>query len=204
MKKVSISILPNPLFLDIDKALTYLKFESKWNLIISYNPKFVEKYYKAIYYIDKIKEAMVDDDIISIFTYSDNKLKRSVNRKKVQNIDLDENFDNFLNAKFDIAHTDSNNFFQRFKEFLKQNHEETRKQLMSDKYKNLVIAFTSATEWSQSKMDEETDRFILSMRNDNATDEEALNVCVIVIIFPDQALLEGKSTCTQYEYLCLV
>lgn len=135
---------------------------------------------------------MVDDDVLSFFTYDSSKLKRSVNKKLVQNIDLDENIDNFLNARLDISHPDNLNFFQRFRVFLEKNHEETKRQLMSDEFKNLIVAFTSKTEWAESKMDPATSAFIERMSTEYEEDD-AYKLCVIIVVFPDQQLLEGKS-----------
>jgi hypothetical protein len=50
--------------------------------LISYNPKFIEKYYKALYYISKVKDELQENDLVSFFTYTADKLKRSINRKK--------------------------------------------------------------------------------------------------------------------------
>jgi hypothetical protein len=66
----------------VKKCLIYFNFDIKWNLLISYNPKFIEKYYKALYYIAKVKDELQENDLISFFTYTTDKLKRSINRKK--------------------------------------------------------------------------------------------------------------------------
>lgn len=69
--------------------------------MVSYNPKFVENimstsavsFTKPLYYISKIKESMVDDDIFTLFTYKEKKLKRLIDRKKAT--DLGTLFPNF-------------------------------------------------------------------------------------------------------------
>ena len=59
----------------------YTDPKKKWNVIINYDTKFIEQYYKAISYISKIIEAMNDDDMITIIKYRNEGLKRIINKK---------------------------------------------------------------------------------------------------------------------------
>lgn len=100
-----------------------LDFKSAWNIFISYNPQFAERYHKSLVYINKIKEAFNDNDMLSILTYTDNKLKRSIDKKRTENINFDDNIDMFLSMEFSKAEKYSVNIFQRLNEYLRLHYE---------------------------------------------------------------------------------
>jgi hypothetical protein len=180
-----------------------MNYSKRWNLLISYNPNFVETYYKALYYIGQIKNSLSDDDLLSLFSYKEKTLKRSVNKKLSGNIDLDESLDSFLNVRFDgnkVAN--ETNFIERFKTFLKGSHQ-TDKMLRSNKFKNLVIAFTSEEEWEKSEFDEETIEFIenLEMKDKNLSESDDQNsilgsdyeLVLMLIVFKSGPCLKGNT-----------
>ena len=139
--------------LDLTKTLDYLNFNHQWNIMISYNARFVENFYKALYYIGDIKDCMLDHDLLTLFTYEKDTLKRSINKKFAKNIDLEDNIDNYLNTNPDIKTNDKTNFVQRFYNYIKvsNNHFQTLQMLKDKTMKNLVVAFTSKKEWKETK-----------------------------------------------------
>lgn len=60
--------------------------------------------------------------------------------------------------------------------------------------KNLVISFTSSKEWKNSKFSDETIKFIqkLKIKNSDANDGDYYNMCIFIIVFPDNPIFEGK------------
>jgi len=66
--------------------------------------------------------------------------------------------------------------------------------LKSFKMKNLVISFTSSKEWKNSKFSDETIKFIqkLKIKNSDANDGDYYNMCIFIIVFPDNPIFEGK------------
>jgi len=180
------------LILDIEKVLNYQNFDKKWNMIISYNPKFIEKYYKALFYLGIIIDSMWDDDMVSLFTYSGDHLKRIINRKNVGNIDLDENIDNFLNVNFGVDTPDTHDFLSRLEKFLTHKHFETKKFLMDSTYKNLIVAFTTTMEWKDKKMSSKVTSLIHSTRIEFFKKKQSLKLCLIIVMFDDQPLLDSK------------
>ena len=98
---------------DIELLNKTLKVKLKWNLLISIHPTFWEKYNKSLAYLNRIKESMRDDDTISLYTYSESKLKRGMHRRKANNINFEDNFDTYDSTDALLPNKDSINFIQR-------------------------------------------------------------------------------------------
>lgn len=130
---------------------------------------------------------MKQDDLFSLYTYNGNKLRCTITRKKVENVNFDENMDTFLNAKFNDTCTDNKNVLQRLNEYLRSNHHGTLKYLRSENYKNLVVAFTTESEWKDSELDTDTIDLIHSLCLD-CTFVDTYNLNIIIIIFPYNSL----------------
>jgi hypothetical protein len=104
--------------------------------MISYNPKFIERYHKSLFYISEIKGLMGDHDYFSMFNYEGDKLKRIFNHLMAHNVNFDTNVDNYLIAKLEIDNQDDVNFLQRFQRYLNGGHKGTKNTLMNRKYKS--------------------------------------------------------------------
>lgn len=175
----------------------------RWNLLICYNPSFITTYYKSLFYIGKIKDSLLKDDLISMFSYEGTTLKRSINKKTSGTIDLDENVDSFLNVRHDLKMADETNFIQRFKTFLVGgSHTQTDNMLKTTKFKNLVIAFTTEKEWKKSEFDNDAVKFIeqLKIKNKdlsgNKTKDDVVGssykLSLILVVFNSVPCLRGN------------
>mmetsp|Transcript_32253 Transcript_32253/g.28573 ORF Transcript_32253/g.28573 Transcript_32253/m.28573 type:complete len:272 (+) Transcript_32253:651-1466(+) len=175
--------------------------------MISYNAKFVQNFYKSLYYIGDIKDSMRDHDLLTLFTYEKNTLKRSINKKFAKNIDFEDNIDNYLNVKPDVENNNKTHFLQRFYNYIEKssNHLQTSHMLKTDNIKNLVISFTSLSEWKEAKFDNEfkclefIDKLMIERNEVNFAHlaqkketEDNYNICMIIIVFPDKPMMMNK------------
>ena len=178
----------------------YLNFTADFNLIVCYHPAFTEKYHLAQVFLNRFKEELNPNDTLSLFTYSEKRLKRRLNRKPIDKINLEENIDTYLNSDVSIENRNSLNFFQRFANYLEKNHEETGKQLCSRNYKNLIVAFTWEKEWKYSQFDLKTKHFLRSLKIEQDENKNSYFLWIIVIVFPEKPLLEYIGDYFDFEY----
>lgn len=63
---------------------------------------------------------------------------------------------------------------------------------MNDNYKNLIVGFTTDTEWKESKIDHLTEKLLNAITTKANPGSQYFNLCMIIIVFPDKSLLECK------------
>lgn len=155
--------------------------------MVCYHPIFSEKYYLAQIFLNKFKEELTQNDTLSLFSYSRRKLKKNLDRKYIDNINLEENIDTYLKTDVSIENRYSLNFFQRLWNYLDHNHDETIKQLCSKNYKNLIIAFTSENEWKNFNLDRKTKEFLRKLEIDKEKFGDSYFLWIIIIILPEKS-----------------
>ena len=155
--------------------------------MVCYHPTFSEKYYLAQIFLNKFKEELTQNDTLSLFSYSRRKLKKNLDRKYIDNINLEENIDTYLKTDVSIENRYSLNFFQRLWNYLDHNHDETIKQLCSKNYKNLIIAFTSENEWKNFNLDRKTKEFLRKLEIDKEKFDDSYFLWIIIIILPEKS-----------------
>lgn len=125
-------------------------FEIPWNIMVILNPKFVEKYFKSIEYLNHIKGAMWSNDLLSVYSYFKTKLKCHIMTKSCDSFNLDNGINNFLNTNIKATHLNNMNVLERLAQFFEKNQRQTKRMLTNTATKNLILAFTSkryASDW---------------------------------------------------------
>ena len=135
---------------------------------------------------------------MTLLMYTKLNMKKCIDKKVSKHINLEDNMENFLFSKREDLDNEKLNFFQRFSNYLNQQHPDqdkyketkmrqfTEKQLKSSHYKNLAIAFTSIDEWEKSKVDDKMREFFERVKIDKFEDDESIKCLFIIIVFKSE------------------
>ena len=103
---------------------------------------------------------------------------------------LEYNHENFFSNYFNIMDDDKYNFLQRLWRYIKSGHKDTERKLSNLQKKNLVIAFTSKSEWDNTFMDEETLEFIERMKLSDEV-KNPIKWWFFIVVFPDKYWMDS-------------
>lgn len=137
---------------------------------------------------------MSENDIMTVLMYNKGNMKRCINRKCRNSINLDDNMENFMFNKHIDVDLEGLNFYQRFDNYLNETHPDddkinikmrqfTERQLIDTRMKNLAIAFTSIDEWKKSSIDFSMKNFFDRFTIDSFDEEDSIKCWFVILVF---------------------